>query len=128
MTDTVKISELEEATSANKNDIMTIVQNSENKKMFLSVLRDLFFPVGTYYASPVNPSSTIGGTWKAVNNFGYMGNDYETINVYASDNVKQLDDGTYQIFMTDINKLGYTKSFSYVSTGMYGFIIFERKA
>lgn len=76
MTDTVKISELEEATSANKNDIMTIVQNSQNKKMFLSVLRDLFFPVGTYYASPSNPASTIGGEWKnhgAVGLYDYVG-------------------------------------------------------
>ena len=68
----VKISELNEATSAQNSDVLPIVQNEETKKISVetlgSQLVELIYPVGSIYMSVNNtsPATLFGGTWEQI--------------------------------------------------------------
>ena len=62
----VKISELVEKTTANSSDVIPIVDTG-TKKMKLSTLLSLVFPIGSTYVTQTNtnPSTILGfGTWE----------------------------------------------------------------
>lgn len=84
----VKISELNEATSAQNSDVLPIVQNGETKKISVetlgianavekSDLLDLVYPVGSIYMSVNNtsPATLFGGTWEAIGGRFLLGAD-----------------------------------------------------
>lgn len=62
----VKISELVEKTTANSSDVIPVVDTG-TKKMKLSTLLSLVFPIGSTYVTQTNtnPNTILGfGTWK----------------------------------------------------------------
>lgn len=62
----VKISELAEKTTANSSDVIPVVDTG-TKKMKLSTLLSLVFPIGSQYVTQTNtnPSTILGfGTWE----------------------------------------------------------------
>ena len=62
----VKISELVEKTTANSSDVIPVVDTG-TKKMKLSTLLSLVFPIGSTYVTQTNtnPSTILGfGTWE----------------------------------------------------------------
>ena len=64
----VKISELVEKTTANSSDVIPVVDTG-TKKMKLSTLLNLVFPIGSTYVTQTNtnPSTILGfGTWERV--------------------------------------------------------------
>lgn len=68
----MKISELNGLLKPEKEDYIPIVDNSEKetKKANISALLDLFYPVGSYYATSdanFNPNESWGGTWNLDN-------------------------------------------------------------
>lgn len=64
----VKISELNEATSAQNSDVLPIVQNGETKKISVETLGNLIYPVGSIYMSvnSTSPATLFGGTWEQI--------------------------------------------------------------
>ena len=64
----IKISELDELTQILNTDILPVVDTTANetKKVTLTTILDLFYPVGSYYETSdtsFNPNSAWGGTW-----------------------------------------------------------------
>lgn len=82
----VKISELVEKTTANSSDVIPIVDTG-TKKMKLSTLLSLVFPIGSTYVTQTNtnPSTILGfGTWERLKGKVCLGldeddNDLKTI-------------------------------------------------
>lgn len=73
----VKISELNEATSAQNSDVLPIVQNGETKKISVETLGNLIYPVGSIYMSvnSTSPAILFGGTWEAIGGRFLLGAD-----------------------------------------------------
>lgn len=82
----VKISELVEKTTANSSDVIPVVDTG-TKKMKLSTLLSLIFPIGSTYVTQTNtnPSTILGfGTWERLKGKVCLGldeddNDLKTI-------------------------------------------------
>lgn len=82
----VKISELVEKTTANSSDVIPVVDTG-TKKMKLSTLLSLVFPIGSTYVTQTNtnPSTILGfGTWERLKGKVCLGldeddNDLKTI-------------------------------------------------
>ena len=82
----VKISELAEKTTANSSDVIPVVDTG-TKKMKLSTLLSLVFPIGSTYVTQTNtnPSTILGfGTWERLKGKVCLGldeddNDLKTI-------------------------------------------------
>ena len=81
----VKISELVEKTTANSSDVIPIVDTG-TKKMKLSTLLSLVFPIGSTYVTQTNtnPSTILGfGTWERLKGKVCLGLDENDTNMNA---------------------------------------------
>lgn len=81
----VKISELVEKTTANSSDVIPVVDTG-TKKMKLSTLLSLVFPIGSTYVTQTNtnPSTILGfGTWERLKGKVCLGLDEEDSNMNA---------------------------------------------
>lgn len=84
----VKISELAEKTTANSSDVIPVVDTG-TKKMKLSTLLSLVFPVGSPYITQTNtnPSTILGfGTWERLKGKICLGLDEDDSNMNAIGN------------------------------------------
>lgn len=81
----VKISELVEKTTANSSDVIPVVDTG-TKKMKLSTLLSLVFPIGSTYVTQTNtnPSTILGfGTWERLKGKVCLGLDEDDTNMNA---------------------------------------------
>lgn len=81
----VKISELVEKTTANSSDVIPVVDTG-TKKMKLSTLLSLVFPIGSTYVTQTNtnPSTILGfGTWERLKGKVCLGLDEDDSNLNA---------------------------------------------
>ena len=79
----VKISELVEKTTANSSDVIPVVDTG-TKKMKLSTLLSLIFPIGSSYVTQTNtnPSTILGfGTWERLKGKVVVGLDEDDANM-----------------------------------------------
>ena len=79
----VKISELVEKTTANSSDVIPVVDTG-TKKMKLSTLLSLVFPIGSTYVTQTNtnPSTILGfGTWERLKGKVCLGLDEDDTNM-----------------------------------------------
>lgn len=128
----VKISELVEKTTANSSDVIPVVDTG-TKKMKLSTLLSLVFPIGSTYVTQTNtnPNTILGfGTWERLKGKVCLGldeddNDLKTIGNTGGEKAHTLtlnEIPVNQIITTNVSSAatdgyimrgGYTKAAGY---------------
>lgn len=97
MANSIKTSELEETESLNSSDLFMIVQNNENKKILLSNLLDVFYPIGSLLVTTKNNDKLLG-VWEVLGEYGqYEINVYNQVtSIFA---VCQCEYGDYPLYL-----------------------------
>lgn len=100
----IKISELVEKTTANSSDVIPVVDTG-TKKMKLSTLLSLVFPIGSTYVTQTNtnPSTILGfGTWERLKGKVVVGLDEDDADGYFDEIGKTGGEKKHQLTIDEL--------------------------